>query len=79
MADKKTKATRVVPAKVATRRLPPLPRVKPLTRVQMRRTFDERCEQLLAMTGDEFLKRAKLGTLPDVAAVTHLKIIAGIE
>ncbi len=49
----------------------------PLDEEGYRRLLDERTRRYLGMSLDEFLKHLDAGTLPDTAAVAHLKGLVG--
>jgi hypothetical protein len=48
-----------------------------MTESQARKHLDRRARQLLGMSGEEFVRRAREGKLPESAAVSHLLAISG--
>lgn len=48
-----------------------------LTEKQLMTILDQRARQHLNMSGEDFLKKLKEGSLPDSPAVTHLAMLVG--
>lgn len=48
-----------------------------LTEKELLAIVDERAQQLLGMSGEEFIRLLEAGSLPDSPAVTHLAMLLG--
>lgn len=52
-------------------------RWRELSRQETLDLLDRRARELLNMSGAEFLRKAKKGTLPDTEAASHLLVLSG--
>jgi hypothetical protein len=50
-----------------------------LTPEETRKLIDEQARKYLDMSFEEFIERAKAGTLPDEPVVAHLALLAGVD